>query len=48
MNIRLIPYGTGDVGYVEICGGLFDELAKRERDDQICSHAKTLNHVAIG
>ncbi len=33
---------------LEIYEGLIDYLAKRESDDQICSHAKTLNHVAIG
>ncbi len=32
---------------VGIYGGLIDYLAKRECDDQIYSHAKTLNHVAI-
>ena len=34
--------------YVRICGGVIEYLAKRECDGQICSLAKTLNHVVIG
>ncbi len=44
--VRLLFAAISDI-VVGIYGGLIDYLAKRECDAQICSHAKTLNHVAI-